>query len=280
MGVEPSEPSGDRRGVIVLRLPSWPATVGISRAIDAITAELASRGLTMVVQQAAAGGSMRDLVDALSPALIVTDTTLGPADAELLRAERIPYMSLGIYDRDAPEVTLALWQVGHSQVSTLAKLGHRHLAYVAHSEEARRPFVMRRFGGAKAAASELGLATIALREPATDAESVAVDMRSWDPRVTGVLCYNDEVAAAVIAAARLAGRSVPDELSVIGADDLPPAQSTLPRITTVFTDIEVVAKDYADAMCAKIGLDAPPRPPGETLTKVVTRDSIARARRS
>lgn len=277
MSVDATASPDARSGVILLRLPSWPATSGISRSIDAITAELADRGLTMVVHQAATGGSLRDVLDALSPDLVMTDAPLGPTDVEILRGERIAHMSLGIFDTSAPEVTLALWQAGHTQVSTLARLGHRHLVYVGHGEAMRRPFVMRRLGGARAAVSELAMAPIELREPPMDAEAIAADMGDWDNRVTGAVCYNDEVAALVVRAARIAGRSVPESLSVIGADDLPDAIETQPQITTVYTDLEVVARDYADAMCAKIGLPVPARESDERLSKLIQRGTIARA---
>jgi LacI family transcriptional regulator len=51
--------------------------------------------------------------------------------------------------------------------------------------------------------------------------------------ITAVFAYNDLMAIGAIAALRGAGRSVPDDVSVIGFDDIPQAQTTVPALTTV-----------------------------------------------
>jgi LacI family transcriptional regulator len=51
--------------------------------------------------------------------------------------------------------------------------------------------------------------------------------------VTAIIALNDLMAAGVLAAARETGRAVPDELSVVGFDDLPFAADLEPALTTV-----------------------------------------------
>ncbi|MEV6794113.1 LacI family DNA-binding transcriptional regulator [Streptomyces sp. NPDC051320] len=50
---------------------------------------------------------------------------------------------------------------------------------------------------------------------------------------TAIFCANDMSAAGTIAAARDLGRSVPDDVSVVGFDDIPLAEEVYPRLTTV-----------------------------------------------
>jgi LacI family transcriptional regulator len=52
-------------------------------------------------------------------------------------------------------------------------------------------------------------------------------------RPTGVVCYNDLVAAGVLRAAHAAGLEVPRDLSVVGFDDVPLARMVEPALTTV-----------------------------------------------
>jgi len=51
--------------------------------------------------------------------------------------------------------------------------------------------------------------------------------------VTGVAAFNDQQALGIIAGARAAGRFVPDDLSVIGSDDIDVAAMSSPALTSV-----------------------------------------------
>jgi DNA-binding LacI/PurR family transcriptional regulator len=59
---------------------------------------------------------------------------------------------------------------------------------------------------------------------------------SADPAVTAVFVANDQMALGVLRAMHEAGRSVPDELSVVGFDDIPEAAYFQPPLTTVRQD--------------------------------------------
>lgn len=57
-----------------------------------------------------------------------------------------------------------------------------------------------------------------------------------DPGVTAVLCGNDELAIGLMRALSEVGRSVPDDVSVVGFDDQPFAAMWRPALTTVAQD--------------------------------------------
>jgi DNA-binding LacI/PurR family transcriptional regulator len=57
-----------------------------------------------------------------------------------------------------------------------------------------------------------------------------------DPDVTAVFCANDQMAMGVMAALREAGRKVPDDVSVVGFDDLPESEFLDPPLTSVRQD--------------------------------------------
>ncbi|WP_203791621.1 LacI family DNA-binding transcriptional regulator [Paractinoplanes rishiriensis] len=57
-----------------------------------------------------------------------------------------------------------------------------------------------------------------------------------DPSVTAVFCANDRIALGVLRALHEAGRSVPDEVSVVGFDDTPEAGYFFPPLTTIRQD--------------------------------------------
>jgi DNA-binding LacI/PurR family transcriptional regulator len=61
------------------------------------------------------------------------------------------------------------------------------------------------------------------------------------PEVTAVFAANDHLALGILSALREAGRRVPDDISLVGFDDIPEASFFLPPLTTVRPDFAAVA---------------------------------------
>ena len=61
----------------------------------------------------------------------------------------------------------------------------------------------------------------------------ASTLLSRDDPPTAVFCFNDEMAMGVVKAARCRGQRVPNDLSVVGFDDIRFAQCTDPPLTTI-----------------------------------------------
>lgn len=73
-----------------------------------------------------------------------------------------------------------------------------------------------------------------------------------DPTVTAVFCGNDEMAAGLYRALSEAGRSVPEDVSVVGFDDIPLAEYFTPSLTTVAQDFEAIARRLVDLLLQQI----------------------------
>jgi len=56
------------------------------------------------------------------------------------------------------------------------------------------------------------------------------------PEITAVFCANDAVAVALLQASRQAGISIPDQVSVVGFDDIDLAGFVSPALTTMAVD--------------------------------------------
>ncbi|MHB9757090.1 LacI family DNA-binding transcriptional regulator [Streptomyces sp. BYX5S] len=96
---------------------------------------------------------------------------------------------------------------------------------------------------------------------------------------TAVFCGNDVVAIGVLNAALAAGVKVPDDLTVVGFDDLPMAAWEVFRLTTVRHDLGELACQAARLLVRRIGGDVDPA--GERLvlpTEFVPRATHAKAR--
>jgi DNA-binding LacI/PurR family transcriptional regulator len=65
--------------------------------------------------------------------------------------------------------------------------------------------------------------------------------RALPPEATAVFCANDDTAIGLIRALNEAGRRVPEDVSVIGFDDIPAAAYLSPPLTTIRQDFEADA---------------------------------------
>jgi LacI family transcriptional regulator len=73
-----------------------------------------------------------------------------------------------------------------------------------------------------------------------------------DPRPTVVFCGNDVIALGALDAARTAGVAVPDELSVVGFDDIGMAAWHAFRLTTVRQDLRRMADVAVELLHARV----------------------------
>ena len=78
--------------------------------------------------------------------------------------------------------------------------------------------------------------------------------RSWPPKsdVTAVFCANDTLALGLVRALTERGRRVPDDISVVGFDDVPEAGYFLPPLTTVRQDFGEVGRLALSALVDRI----------------------------
>jgi DNA-binding LacI/PurR family transcriptional regulator len=80
------------------------------------------------------------------------------------------------------------------------------------------------------------------------------------PDVTAIFVANDEMAIGVMRALADAGRSVPDDVSIVGFDDIPLAEYQAPPLTTIRQDFDAQAERGLTCLVRQIEApaDAPP----------------------
>ena len=79
-----------------------------------------------------------------------------------------------------------------------------------------------------------------------DAYAAAVTLLSAADRPDAVFCCNDIMALAMVDAARERGMSVPDDVAVVGFDDIPMASWTSYRLTTIRQPVERMVREALD----------------------------------
>lgn len=91
---------------------------------------------------------------------------------------------------------------------------------------------------------------------------------------TAIFAGNDQMALGVLHAARDLGVRVPEDLSVVGFDDIPEARHFLPPLTTVRQDFEQLGRRAVATLLAELRGQAPDQLP-PLLPDLVVRESAA-----
>ncbi|MEV4655977.1 LacI family DNA-binding transcriptional regulator [Micromonospora sp. NPDC049301] len=95
------------------------------------------------------------------------------------------------------------------------------------------------------------------------------------PEVTAVFTANDHLALGVLRALHEAGRRVPDEISMVGFDDVPEAAYFIPPLTTVRPDFDAVAQASIQLLLAQVESGTAGALRQTIAPSLVSRDSVA-----
>jgi LacI family transcriptional regulator len=103
-------------------------------------------------------------------------------------------------------------------------------------------------------------------------------LQKLSARPTAIVCSNDMTAIGVLRAAYMDGLRVPQDLSVIGLDDIDFDEYTLPPLTSIRLSRTDLARAAFEALRAQIEDPANPRMTREFLvsTSLVERESTAK----
>lgn len=102
------------------------------------------------------------------------------------------------------------------------------------------------------------------------------EMMQSDPTITAIFALNDLMAAGAVHAARELGLAVPDDLSIVGFDDLPIASDVSPPLTTVRLPLREMGERALDVALSD---EARPVEPVILAVELVERASSAPVRR-
>jgi DNA-binding LacI/PurR family transcriptional regulator len=277
-----------RTGVIGLALPDMRLSYFAELAASIIrVAE--RRGLTVIIEQT--GGDrdreiqlLRSPRRKLTDGLIFSPLGMGQDDAHLLEV-RYPLVILGerIFGGPTDHVTMQNLDAAAAATRLLLTRGRRRIAVVgAHHGEVVGSAALR-LSGYRLALEEAGLpfdptllgyASLWHR---ADGANAMRQLLAEKVEFDAVFGLNDTLALGAMRMLQASGISVPEEVAVMGFDNLDEAQYSLPTLTTVDPGREEISQSAVSALVQRIedGAKETPRREIRSGFSIVERESTA-----
>lgn len=268
-----------RSDIVLALLPAWPIGPAMGGFMEQLSAALAEEGLTLLAYQQVTGrGDLAQLWKAVSPVAVLNFGQLGQAEADSIRAAGVDVtLSLLGGSHGGPALDAdRLKRTGRIQAEHLAARGHARIGYAYPDDPRLRALAEARLDGVRMTCAQLGLGEPDVRivplisQPAADAVAA---WRKASPPVTGICAYNDQLALAVLAGMRAHGLHAPQDMTVVGVDDIPTAALADPPLTTVTGDPAVLARHTVRHIIAALNGERPPSRPGPDPMRLLVRES-------
>ncbi|GIH23911.1 LacI family transcriptional regulator [Acrocarpospora phusangensis] len=253
-----------RTGMIALVVPELDVPYFAELAREVITAARAHGYVVMIDQTDGDAEHERALLGRDSRATMFDGLLLSPLtiSAKELRerGNRVPIVLLGehIYNGSFHHVAMDNVAAAHDATAHLLGLGRTRVAAIGDQPYATGETAQLRTIGYRQAHARRGLPV---------AEELVVPTARFHRRLgaeamdrllalpeppDAVFCYNDLLALGAIRALTRAGVRVPEDVAVVGVDDIEEGLYSTPSLTTVAPDKSVIARTAVDTLLSAI----------------------------
>lgn len=254
------------------------ATVGNSRMLQAVTDAAAQRGYALTVVTATGASALAEAFERLRDqgvdgAIVLNEATAIARDAGVPEDVRVV-----VVDSHADE-RFTVVQSDHEAGARLATghlldLGHATVWHLAGPQESFAAAERER--GWRAALEGAGVVAPPVVRGDWSAASGSAQGRALAerPDVSAVFAANDQMALGLLRALAEAGRRVPEDVAVVGFDDVADSADYRPPLTTVHQDFDGLGERAVAALIAAI--DGGAAQIELVPTRLVVRESSAR----
>lgn len=238
-----------RVGIIALAIPdlsnSYFADIG-----NAIVTAAAARGYTVLLDHTT-GNHENELrvLNGLRPhvidGVILSSVLLTPEDLQT-RKVKVPLVLLGESLLEVPydHVVVENVEAAHAAMRHLLSLGKKRIAAIGTQDYTSSTTAYLRLCGYTEALAEAGLpydpqlAVPVTAYHRTDGAEAMRQLLALESPPDAVFCFNDLLALGAIRALHEAGLRIPEDVAVVGFDDIEEASFSTPSLTTIAPDKE------------------------------------------
>ncbi len=193
--------------------------------------------------------SLEQLAQASTGAIVVASRL---PDEDLREfSTRIPLVTMNRTIEGVPSISMDTAAVVGQAVEHLASLGHTRICYVSGSE--RSATNRRRWEACQDAAERLDLEVTRIGpfNPKPDSGAAAADVL-WHSGATAGIAFNDMLAIGMLQRFSERGIKVPDEISIIGCDDIFGSDFCSPPLTTISGPTRRVGRELTTLLLAQL----------------------------
>jgi len=273
-------------GIIALAVPELTSAY-FAEIARGVIENAEERGLTVLVDQTD-GRRERELLvlqgirSNLVDGAIFSPLALGRDDGPALRA-KVPLVLLGerVFDGNADHVAFDNVAAARVAVEHLVARGRTQIAVIGAQNPRTAETAHLRIQGYRDAVRSAGLSTPAAFEVQVDhwhradGAKAARRLLSGSSRPDAIFCCNDVLALGAIRELHLAGVRVPDDIAVVGIDDIEEAAFSTPSLSTVAPDKAALAKLSVQLLVERISNPSPRTAPRDIQVgfELIVRDS-------
>ncbi|HUN08712.1 MAG TPA: LacI family DNA-binding transcriptional regulator [Aggregatilineales bacterium] len=214
----------------------------VLRILEGIEAELTKRGYNILLSTPRLRESGPDthytrlIRSGYIEGVIALDSVPMASVLEIVRQRKMPAVAIG-YHPNTYSIRSDDHQGGQLQMEHIIRLGHHKIGIIA-SDESLHFSIEHRLKGLQHMAEQHGLSYQQMPRANGDfsidsGAKAARQLLTEHPDLTALLCLNDRMAMGAIQTAQAMGRQVPDDLSVIGYDNIPLSMASSPALTTI-----------------------------------------------
>ncbi len=276
-------------GVVTTRLPGMLSFQYNMMLINAILDESTARKQTLALfnGQIWADEEEEQLIfgDGRCDGLIILNAASLPGLVPALLRTSLPFVVVnsGPMPENVNSIDIDDVRAGYEATNHLVERGHRRIAYFHHDQQSA--FSLARLEGYKQALAAGGISfderlVVEGNGVARFAYERAASLMAKDPRITAIFCAHDAIALAAMQGLKDMGLQIPRDCSIVGVNDIPDAALSVPTLTTVSQDLEVLGTQATRLLLEVI--DNPARTASQVTwpTRLIIRQSVADATRS
>jgi len=188
----------------------------------------------------------------------------------------MPLVLLNTADEEHDGITIDNYGGARAMMQHLASHGHKRIAFVkgpANNADARER--LRGYRHSMRAIPDCVTCEVDGDFTEKSGHDAGLQIAAMDPRPTATFAANDSMAVGVLSAMTECGIAVPEEMSVVGFDDIPIAHYVAPPLTTIRVDIAEVGRRSFALICDAIRDNSRPKRRECISTTLVVRKSSA-----
>lgn len=228
-----------RSDLVLLPFFDWPYNQGSIAFLQNLALQIEKLGYTVMIRFFGRGDKQaltRKIASFHPVGVIVVEEEISPAEIEILTRNGVQAILAYGWTQSVsiPSIGVDFAIVGERAGRYLVDKGHRDIAVIVPRDERILHLGLQRLEGVERAAKQVG-ARVERVDLGFNTHEAAILAKKWaaGPRPTAVFTYNDEYGLLLMSALQDIGLNIPEDIALIGCDNLPLGEMLRPRLTSV-----------------------------------------------